>query len=332
MSRVVRFSQTGGPDVLKIEDVDVPAPGAGEVRISVKAIGLNRSESMWRNGAYIEVPKFPARLGYEASGVIESVGPGVTNLAVGDAVSVLPGFSQNKYGTYAELMLAPAQLAIKYPSNLSYEEAATMWMMFLTAYGGLVERADVQSGDVVLIPGASSGVGLAAIQIVNYLGGVPIALTRTSAKREQLLDAGAADVIATQEQDLVKEVNRLTDTRGADVVFDPVVGPTFSKLVQVTAKKGRIVIYGALSTQPTELPVLEILTKNPTIYAYGIFETTYNRELLKVAAKFVLDGFESGAFKAVIDEHIFTLDEIVKAHEYLEANDVFGKIVVKVAD
>jgi NADPH:quinone reductase-like Zn-dependent oxidoreductase len=101
----------------------------------------------------------------------------------------------------------------------------------------------------------------------------------------------------------------------------------FSKRVQVTAKKGPIVIYGALKTQPTERPVFEILTNNLTIYAYGIFETTYNRELRKTATK-----FEDGAFKAVIGEHIFTLDEIVKAHEYLEANDLFGKIVVEVAD
>lgn len=147
-----------------------------------------------------------------------------------------------------------------------------------------------------------------------------------------MLDAGGADVIATLEQDLVEEVNRLTDSRGADVVFDPVVGQTFSKRVQVTAKKGPIVIYGALKTQPTERPVFEILTNNPTIYAYGIFETTYNRELRKTATKFVYGGLEDGAFKAVIGEHIFTLDEIVKAHEYLEANDLFGKIVVEVAD
>src|SRR5271168_4881603 len=104
MARIVRFHRTGGPDVLTIEQVDVPPPGRGEVRIAVKALGLNRAESMFRMGQYLEDPKLPARLGYEAAGTVESIGPGVTGFKVGDAVSTVPAFSQNQYGMYGDLV------------------------------------------------------------------------------------------------------------------------------------------------------------------------------------------------------------------------------------
>jgi NADPH:quinone reductase-like Zn-dependent oxidoreductase len=331
MARIVRFSTTGGPEVLKIDTVETPLPGPGEVRVSVKAIGLNRSESMWRNGEYIETPRFPARIGYEASGLIESIGEGVEGLKVGDAISIVPGFSQHDYGTYGDLVLMPAALAVKYPSHLTYIEAATIWMMFITAYGALVETAGLYKGDVVLIPGASSGVGLAAIQIVNAAGGVSVALTRTSAKVQQLKDAGAAHVIVTQEQDIASEVSRITNGKGADIAFDPVAGPTLNTLLESLAKKGKFVLYGALSTETTELSVLTMLIKQLSIESYVIFDTTQNPLRLKAATEFVLDGFERGVFTPMVDEKVFPFEYIVEAHEYLEANEQFGKIVVEVA-
>lgn len=163
MARIVRFSTAGGPEVLKIDTVETPLPGPGEVRVSMKAIGLNRAESMWRSNEYIETPLFPARIGYEGAGLVESIGEGVEGLKVGDAISIIPSFSQLDYGTYGDLVLMPASSAIKYPSHLTYIEASTIWMMFITAYGALVETAGLHKGDVVLIPAASSGVGLAAI-------------------------------------------------------------------------------------------------------------------------------------------------------------------------
>src|SRR5471030_939036 len=130
MSRVVQFTQIGGPEVLKIVDVEIPPPGRNEVRIRVKALGLNRAESMFRSGQYLEVPKLPARLGYEASGIIDAVGEGVTEFKVGDVVSTVPNFSLNEYGMYGELVIAPAYSVVKHLSNLSFEEAASIWMMF----------------------------------------------------------------------------------------------------------------------------------------------------------------------------------------------------------
>src|SRR3954453_2502346 len=222
MARVVRFHETGGPEVLRIEELEVPPPGEGEVQIRIHAIGLNRAEAMFRSGQYLEEPRFPARLGYEAAGTVAAIGPGVQGFEVGDAVSVIPNFSLNEYGLYGDLANAPAHAVTHHPASLSWVEAASGWMQYLTAYGALGDIAKLTKGDTVLIPAASSSVGLAAIQIANRVGAVPVALTRGRSKRQALLDAGAAHVIATGEQDVVKEVLGITGGRGARVVFDPV--------------------------------------------------------------------------------------------------------------
>src|SRR5713226_887949 len=177
MSRMIKFAKAGGPEVLEFVEVQVPAPGPNEVRIKVKAIGINRAESMWRNDKYIEPVKFPAGLGYEAAGIVNAVGKDVTDFAVGDAVSTIPAFSMNQYFTYGEVVLAPAYAVVKHPQSLSFVEAASVWMMFLTAYGALVFDAHVKPDDFVIIPAASSSVGLAAIQIANHAGATPIAWT-----------------------------------------------------------------------------------------------------------------------------------------------------------
>ncbi len=237
MPRIVRFHRTGGPEVLQIDTLELPPPGPGEVRIAVKALGLNRAEAMFRAGQYLEEPKLPARLGYEAAGSVLTVGPGVTGFNVGDAVSTVPSFSLNQYGVYGDEVNVPARSLVKHPANLSWTQAAAVWMQYLTAYGALVDIAHVAAGDAVVIPAASSSVGIAAIQIVNLLGATPLALSRSSAKRQALLDLGAAHVIATGEQDLVAEIKRLTGGRGARVVFDPVAGPTISQLVAAHGRR-----------------------------------------------------------------------------------------------
>src|SRR5262249_24419370 len=155
---------------------------------------------------YIEQPAFPARIGYEAAGTVGAVGPGVEGLKVGDAVSTIPAFSQNQYGAYGDLVNAPAHAVARHPASLSWEQAASTWMQYLTAYGALIDIAGLKAGNTLLVPAASSSVGLAAIQIANRVGATPIALTRRSSKRQALLDAGAAHVVATDEQDLVKEI------------------------------------------------------------------------------------------------------------------------------
>lgn len=329
MPRIVSFARTGGPDVLTLHEVDVPAPGPGEVRVRVAAIGINRAEAMWRRDRYIEPVRLPARLGAEAVGVIDARGDGVTGVAVGDAVCVIPSFSMNAYAMYGELVLAPASALVRQPAGLTAIEAASIWMMFLTAYSALIEDARVGPGDVVLINAASSSVGLAAIQLCAMAGATPVALTRTGAKRERLLRAGARHVIATTEQDLVAEVHAVTGGAGARVALDAVGGPGFETLVEALAVGGTIYHHGELSDQATPLPGRAIVARMQTIKGHTIWKTSGDPARLEAAAAYIEGGLARGALTPVIDR-VFTLDDIVAAHRHLESGEQFGKIVVTV--
>jgi NADPH:quinone reductase-like Zn-dependent oxidoreductase len=329
MSRSIKFAKAGGPDVLEFVETAVPVPGPAEVRIKVNAIGINRAEAMWRIDDYVEPVKFPAGLGYEAVGIVDAVGEGVSDFAAGDEVNVIPSFSMNDYATYGEVIIVPAHAVVRHPKTLSYVEAASIWMMFVTAYGALIEDAKVTKGDFVIIPAASSSVGLAAIQLVNYAGATAIALTRTSAKRAQLIEAGATHVVATEEVDFVDEVMKFTGGRGARVVFDPVGGPNFPKIHSALAVGGIIYIYGLLSYEVTPLPVLEMIAKVSTVKAHNIWLTSGDETRRKAAVEFVLKGLKSGALRPIIDR-VFKFDEMREVHRYLEENTQFGKIVVRV--
>ncbi|HCO5170741.1 TPA: zinc-dependent alcohol dehydrogenase family protein [Escherichia coli] len=329
MSKVITFNRTGGPEVLEFVDVQVPAPTAGEVQIRVHAIGINRAEIMYRNGQYVIEPEFPARLGYDAAGVVQAVGENVDEFTIGDLVSVIPSFMFNEYGMYGEVVNAPVHAIVKHPENLSFEEAAASWMMYVTAYGALVEYGNLQAGQNVVIRAASSSVGLAAIQIANMLGANPIALTRTSEKSEMLLKAGAAAVIATAELDMVAEINRTTDGVGAHIVFDPVGGPEVAKLTQVMAPQGMFFQYGALDSRDMLVPVFNILGKHLTLRGYELFEITTDSEKMARAKSFITEGLRAGKLKPVIDK-TFPFEEIADAQRYMEANGQVGKIVVTV--
>jgi NADPH:quinone reductase-like Zn-dependent oxidoreductase len=329
MSRTIKIAKAGGPDVLEFVKSEVGAPGPHEVRIKVKAIGINRAESMWRNDQYIEPVKFPAGLGYEAAGLVDAVGNDVKNLTAGDPVNVIPSFSMNDYFTYGEVIIAPDYAVVKHPKSLSFAEAASLWMMFMTPYGALIEDAKIMKGDFVMISAASSSVGLAAIQLTNYAGATPIALTRTSAKSKQLFSAGAAHVIATEEIDMVKEVMRITGGAGARVAFDSIGGPNFPKFISALAFQGIVYIYGALGDGMTPIPVLQMIAKMPTIKAHNIWLTSGDPARQKAAVEFILKGIKAGALKPVIDR-TFKFNDMVEVHRYLEKNSQFGKIIVTV--
>lgn len=329
MPRIVRFHQTGGPEVLKIAEEQVATPDTGEVQIKVQAIGLNRAESMYRNGQYLEVPQLPSRIGYEASGTVAAVGEGVTEFKVGDAVSTIPAFSMNQYGSCGELVNMPVHAVVKHPDNLSWVEASAIWMQYTTAYGALVEIANIQIGEFVIITAASSSVGVAAIEIANMLGAIPIAITRKNDKKDALIKLGAKYVIASDEQDLVAEVHQITEGNGARVVFDPVAGPTINKLAEATAQGGIIFQYGALSTEATPLPLFTILSKQLTIRGYTLFELATNPARLAKAKQFVTNGLASGKLKPIIAK-TFPFEQIVEAHRYMESNQQIGKIVITV--
>jgi len=329
VSRVVRFHRTGDAEVLQIDEVDVAAPQAGEVQIRVKALGINRAEIMYRTGQYVIEPRFPAILGYEAAGLVEALGPDVSGFNIGDAVSVVPAFSFADYGMYGELVNVPVHALVKHPENLSFVEAAASWMMFITAYGALIDIGNLQAGETVLIRAASSSMGLAAIQIANMVGAVPVALTRSSQKRQALLEAGAAHVIATEEQDLINEVMSITDGKGARMAFDPVGGAYARNIFKVLGMQGIFFQYGALDAQDIPVPVMDVLGKHLTLRGYELFEITGNPEKLEQAKAFVNAGLASGKLRPVIDQ-TFAFEDIAKAHRHMEANAQVGKIVVTV--
>ncbi|MPV58360.1 alcohol dehydrogenase [Burkholderia sp. HI2761] len=329
MTRIVRFHRIGGPEVLQIDTVDVPAPGPDDIQLRVKALGLNRAEVMFRSGEYTFTPRFPASLGYEASGVVAAIGRNVTGFAEGDAVSVVPAFSFADYGMYGEVVNVPAHAVVKHPDSLSFEEAAATWMMFVTAYGALIELGGLERGDAVLVGAASSSVGQAAIQVANHVGAMPIALTRGESKRQALLDAGAKHVIVGSPSDLAQQVADITGGIGARIVFDPVGGPGAANLLRALATNGTFFQYGALDTRDIPVPVMDLLARHLTLRGYELFEITGSAQRLERAKRFIVDGLAAGTLKPRIDR-TFAFDDIVDAHRYMEAGAQVGKIVVTV--
>jgi NADPH:quinone reductase-like Zn-dependent oxidoreductase len=327
MPRVVRFHHHGGPDVLTIENVDVPPPKADEVQIRVKALGLNRAEALMRAGNYIEKPQLPSGLGLEASGTIERIGQEVSGLMPGDRVSVIPPISMARYPAHGEFATFPQEHVVKHPQALGWEAAAALWMPFLTAYGALIDIADLAPGDFVGITAASSSVGLAAIQVARMVGAVPIAITRTSAKMQALLDIGAAHVIVTADEDLE---GRLRDISGADglrVVLDAVGGGIVGPLAATMSKGGILVEYGGLSSEPTPFPLPIALGKRLTMRGYLVHEVIEDPRKLAAAKTFILEGLASNALRPVVSR-TFKFDDIRDAYRYLESNEQFGKVVV----
>ncbi len=330
MARIVRIHEYGDASVLKLEDLEVSAPAANEVQISVKAFGLNRAEVMFRNHAYLQEAEFPSRLGYEAAGIVTAVGSDVTEITIGDSVALIPPLDIARWGTYGELANVPAHLVVKSPENLSFEEAAASWMQYVTAWGGgLIEQAKLRQGDFVIVTAASSSVGLAAFQMARMVGATSIAITRTHAKKQALLDAGAAHVIVSDEEDIVERVMTITAGQGARVVFDPVGGPSLEPLTQSMARGGILLEYGALSSEPTPFPLFTVLGKSLTLKGYLYAEIVADPEALERAKAFILQGLESGALRPIIAK-TFTLSDIQDAHRFLEANQQIGKIVVTV--
>lgn len=329
MARTVRFHEYGGPEVLRVDDVPVRPPGAGELLIRIEAIGVNRAEALFRSGRYIEeVRRFPAGLGAEASGVVAETGPGVPDFAPGDAVSVLPGFSQNDYPVYAEAAVVPAAAVLHRPAELDAIGGAALWMPYLTAYGALVQVGGVRAGDHVLLNAASSSVGLAAIAVLNRVGAVPIALTGSAAKREALRAAGAAEVL-TGSDDVAARVRQLTGGRGVEIVFDAVAGPGVRDLAALVAPDGLHLLYGALSGEPTPFPGFDLGMPAVALRTFTVHEITRDPERLRRAVAFVRAGLRDGALRPAVDRTL-ALADAAAAHRYLESGDRIGKIVLTV--
>jgi NADPH:quinone reductase-like Zn-dependent oxidoreductase len=329
MPRVIRFHELGGPEVLRFEESPSQQPGTGEVRLRVQAAGLNRAESMFYHGQYLENPQLPSRLGYEVAGLVEAVGEGVDASWIGKPVATVPGFSQSRYGTMGEEAIVPVAVLAEYPQNLTPVQAAAVWMQYLTAYGALVQFGGVKAGDFVSIPAASSSVGLAAIQIVRGEGATAIAVTRSRAKRDELLALGAHTVIVTGEEDYASRIAEITGGKGARLTFDPVGGPFIEKLAAGAAQGGIVFEYGALAGEATPFPLMQSLGKGLSVRGYTLMEVTLNPATAAVAKKYVFDRLADGRFVPKI-ARTFSFAQVVEAYRFLESNQQVGKIVVTV--
>jgi NADPH:quinone reductase-like Zn-dependent oxidoreductase len=326
MPRVVMFDEFGEADVMHVVEEPAAEPAAGEVRVRIEAFAVNPLDQMMRSGTSpAPVPLPHARLGVEGTGVVDALGPGVTGLETGDPVILAAVPDASVRGSYAEYTTIPASRVIARPAGLKITEAAAVWVSYSTAYGALVEKAGMRPGDHVLITAASGGVGRAAMQIANQIGAVPIAVTRHTAKKDDLLAAGAAAVIATDHDDIAGAVRRHTGGAGADIVLDLVMGPGLLDLVKAARPEGTLVAAGFVDPRPTPFPVGTPLT----IFRYRGFEHTLDPVVVKRMAAFLNAGVRLGALRPAIGK-VFALDDVAEAHRHLEKGLHAGKIVVTI--
>lgn len=324
MPRVVVFDEFGGPETMYIVEEPVSGPGAGEVRVRIEAFAVNPLDQMMRSGTSpAPVPLPHARLGIEGTGVVDALGPQVTGLKIGDPVILTAIPDAGVRGSYAEYTTVPADRVIVRPASLGITEAAAIWVAFSTAFGALVEKARMRPGDHVLITAASGSVGRAAVQIANQIGAVPIAITRSAAKKDVLLAAGAAAAIATDETDIAEAVHHHTSGTGADIILDLVMGPGQQNLLTAARPGGTLVAAGFLDPQPAPFPTGAPLT----VFSYQSFEHTLDDVVVKRMSAFLNAGVRLGALQPAIDR-VFTLNDIVEAHRYLEKGLHTGKIVI----
>ncbi len=284
-----------------------------------------------RDGSYpMSNAVFPSKLGKEAVGVIDELGEGVQGFNPGERVTTIPCFDMSKYGVYGETAVVPAFCLAKPPENLSDIDAAAIWQQYLTAYGPLSLYSDLQPDNFVLISAATSSVGVGAIQMAKMLGAKVIATTRSSSKADALLEIGADYTVVTSEENLVEAVNRITGGNGVDLVFDPISGAIVNEFFDCLAHKGSIFLYGQLDNQPIVYPLVKAMKKGAVLQGYTLWELVNDPRLKQKSVADIKNWLVEGKLKPLIDR-VFSLDEIVRAHEYMESNQQIGKIVVNVA-
>lgn len=330
MTKVVRFNTIGGPEVLEILEEELRSPKENEVLVDIKAAGLNRAEYLYMQGLYLVEPKLPSRIGVEGAGIIEAIGPGVKNFQVGQEVSITPNMSPAEYGVIGEKAIIPIQALAPKSPDISFEEAAAIWMAFPTAYGGLVEVGGLKPGanQYVVISAASSSVGIPAIQIAKAHGATVIATSRDFSKKDALVDAGADHVIATSQEDFAARVMEITDGHGFDIAFDPIGGPFLEVLADGAAVEASIVVYGALAMSDTAFPLFPAIGKGLRVCGFHLVYNLFDHaDRTERAMKHLGQNLANGTYKPVIDK-VFSLNEVSKAYEHMAAGKQIGKIIV----
>lgn len=337
--REVIVEQFGGPEVLKVRDVDTPEPGPGEVRIAITSIGMNHAEIMMREGKYkIASGDPPFVPGLEAGGIIDAAGEGVTERTIGQRVVLgvdAPRNSESKTpgGSYRSHYICTADQAIVAPDEVDDDQLGAMWLPYLTVWGALVWRHDLQPGATVAIPAASSSLGLAAAQIVKERGATAIGLTTSPEKVELLqgMESSVFDdlIVTDREGKWGFELKKKTGGKGADVFFDPVAaGKYLQTEILSVAHGGTIWIYGLLG-QPDVVDVTPLIRKDAAIRGWALTElVNAGQKHLEEGYKYVLDGFAAGKFTQHVGG-VFKLEDAADAHREMEKGNHVGKLVLK---
>jgi len=318
MSLSIRIERQGGTEVMQLVEETVGAPGAGQLRVRHRAIGLNFIDIYHRSGVY--KVSLPGGLGSEAAGVVTAVGPGVSGFAAGDRIAYAGG----PLGAYSEERLLPAVNAVKLPDGVSEESAAALMLKGMTAWYLLHLSFPVRPGDTVLVHAAAGGVGSILVPWAKHLGAVVIGTAGSPDKAEAARQAGCDHVIPYREQDFAAEVRRLTEGRGVDVVYDSVGKDTFAGSLDSLRRRGTLVSFGNASGKvPPFEPVLLAEKGSLFLTRPRLADYTATREELDTAAGGLFQALSRGVIKADIGQR-YPLREVARAHAELEARKTRG--------
>jgi NADPH2:quinone reductase len=319
--KAIRVHQYGGVEAMKYEDIPLPEPGAGEARVKIEAIGVNFIDVYQRTGLY--QLKLPFTLGMEAAGVVDQVGPSVSEVKIGDRVaySMVPG-------AYAEYAVVPSSRLVPVPKNIDSRAAAVTMLQGKTAHYLTHSTYPLKAGDTALVHAAAGGVGLLLVQIAKRRGATIFGTVSTDEKARLAREAGADEIILYTQKDFLAEVRRLTDGRGLNVVYDSVGQSTFEKSLDCLRPRGYLVLFGQSSgpVPPFNLGTLaakgSLFVTRPTLAHYAI-----TREELLQRANDLFTWIASGELKLRIDK-TFPLAEAAEAHRQLEARKTTGKVLL----
>ena len=336
MSRTIRFHKFGPAEVLKCEEHAVAEPAPGEVQVRVEAIGISWYDVLWRQNLAPSPARLPAGIGHEMAGIVTALGAGVEDLAVGDKVASFPAQSANDYPTYGDLILMPRSALTRYPDILTPVQASTHYTPLLIAYFAYVDLARIKPGQSVLITDASHCAGPSFVQLGKALGAKVIAATKEGEEREYLRGLGADHVIVTEEQDLLMQVNKITDSRGVDAVFDGLGGPQMSVLGDVLAPRGSLVLYGLQGGNQTRLPACACFQKNIQFFVHCIGNFTGKPELgidqdVEAIQRALREINQLTADRVLLplDVKVFPFDKFVEAHRYMDDCPCRGRVALE---
>lgn len=318
--KAVTIHEYGGPEVLKVEEVDIQKPGKGQALIRLAAAGANYIDIYQRKGLYpVKLPYIP---GLEGAGVIESIGENVKDFKPGDRVAYV-----HEPGSYAEKSLVKADSLILLPSDIAFEQGAAIPLQGMTAHYLIHEFHKIKPNDIVLIHAAAGGMGLLLVQWAKHLGARVIGTTSTEEKAEIAKKAGADEVIIYTKKDFVAEVKRFTNGYGADFIIDGVGKTTFYGNLDAATRRGHIVIFGSASGPADPISPNILMAQSLTISGGSLFNFISTREELIMRAKAVIEGVQKGWLKLHID-HVFPLEKASEAHQLLEGRKSSGKIIL----